>query len=126
MDMCIRMEVIFPVELIVSNGRYVCDDRGNPVGATGSEETLARILFKLTARRGEFPLLPNLGSRLYRLGSEKKASRHSTALGYVAEALADEAGIDISDVKVSEEKDGICVTVFLTSGGEDMEISVVV
>ena len=114
------------MELKLQNGDYVLDGAARLCRVEGAEALLQRVLFRLSARRGAFPFWGTLGSQLWQLGRLPAAARLPAARQYVAEALADEAGIDISDVKVSEEKDGICVTVFLTSGGEDMEISVVV
>ena len=69
----------------------------------GDEAMLQRVLFRLTARRGSFPFLPDLGSRLYQLGRVPKAGRLSAARQYVAEALAEEKDLTVEDVKLSEE-----------------------
>ena len=53
---------------------------------------MEQVLFRLTARRGTFPFLPELGSRLWQLGQLPAARRQSAAEQYVAEALAAELG----------------------------------
>ena len=40
------------------DGDYVPDGTGSLTALTGGEEVLARVLYRLTARRGAFPFLP--------------------------------------------------------------------
>lgn len=56
------------MELKLRNGDYVPDGVGGLKRVEGREALLQRVLFKLTARRGAFPFLPELGSRLWQLG----------------------------------------------------------
>ena len=76
------------------DGDYVPDGTGSLTALTGGEEVLARVLYRLTARRGAFPFLPELGSRLYQLGREKPSARQALAAQYVTEALREEAELD--------------------------------
>ena len=69
------------------DGDYVPDGAGSLTALTGGEEVLARVLYRLTARKGALPFLPELGSRLYQLGREKPSARQALAAQYVAEAL---------------------------------------
>lgn len=46
--------------LCLRNGDYVPDGRGGLRQAEGQEALLERVLFRLTARRGTFPFLPEL------------------------------------------------------------------
>lgn len=64
-----------PMIALLRNGDYCPDGMGGFRQAWGGEEVLERVLFQLTARRGSFPLLPQVGSRLYLLGREKPAAR---------------------------------------------------
>ena len=48
------------MELKLENGDYVPDGKGGHVRLGGAEEVLARVLFRLTARRGAVPFLPAL------------------------------------------------------------------
>ena len=80
--------------LSLRNGDYVLDGTGGLRRAEGREALLERVLFRLTARRGTFPFLPELGSRLWQLGQLSAAQRQSAAEQYVAEALAPEDGAD--------------------------------
>ena len=60
------------------NGDYVPDGVGGFASASGAEAVLERVYFLLTARRGKFPLLPEVGSRLYRIFREKPSARGAT------------------------------------------------
>ena len=51
------------VEWKLTEGDYVPDGKGGFTALTGSGEVLARVLYRLTARRGALPFLPGLGSR---------------------------------------------------------------
>ncbi|MCI9263475.1 MAG: hypothetical protein HFF06_02765 [Oscillospiraceae bacterium] len=76
--------------LILRDGDYVPDGKGGFQRAAGAEELLERILWKLSVRRGSFPFLPELGSRLHLLGWAPARERQALAGQYVTEALADE------------------------------------
>ena len=65
------------MERVLRDGDYVPDGAGGLSTRTGGEEALARVLFRLTARRGGLPFLPDLGSRLYQLSREKPSARQS-------------------------------------------------
>lgn len=91
--------------LAVVNGDY--ERVGNGLRQVSSEERqLRRVVMKLTARRGQFPFMEEFGSRLWTLGRLKAAERQSAAEQYVAEALADEAGLRVERVTLSDTADG--------------------
>lgn len=75
------------------NGDYVPDGVGGFATASGAEAVLERVCFLLTARRGKFPLLPEVGSRLYQIFREKPSARGALGASYAAEALAGGAGL---------------------------------
>ena len=56
-------------------GDYRPDGAGGFALATGGAGVLERVLFLLTARRGGFPLLPEVGSRLYLLSRARPSAR---------------------------------------------------
>ena len=82
------------MELQIQNGDYVPDGLGGFRRLTGGEALLQRVLFRLVPRRGAFPFMPELGSRLYLVLREKPAARQALAEQYVAEALAGETAGD--------------------------------
>lgn len=89
------------MELKIKNGDYVAG-AGRLETLAGSEALLQRVLYRLTARRGAFPFLENMGSRLHALGSVRRGQRAAAAKQYVAEALQEETGITVTDVSYRE------------------------
>lgn len=111
--------------LSLRNGDYVPDGTGGLRRTEGREALLEQVLFRLTARRGTFPFLPELGSRLWQLGQLPAARRQSAAEQYVAEALAAEPGLTVEQVILTESGGGRAqVTVGLTWQGEALSVTV--
>lgn len=111
------------MELKIQNGDYVPDGLGGVVRLSGAEALLERVLFRLTARRGGFPPLPELGSRLYLLGREPAARRLSAARQYVAEALSEE-DVAVTDVSLTPKDGGrMDLTAFLAYEGGDLSVT---
>ena len=93
------------MELRLENGDYIPDGKGGLVRAEGDEALLQRVLFRLSARRGMLPMLPQLGSRLYLLGRENPEGRLSAAKQYVTEALAEE-DVTVESVELEQGEEG--------------------
>lgn len=108
------------MERILINGDYVPDGAGGLRAVSGGEEVLARVLFRLTARRGGMPFLPGLGSRLYELSREKPSARRALAEQYVAEALREEPDVKVISVELKEEGELGRLTVWLEWQGETL------
>lgn len=102
-------------------GDYCPDGVGSFQAAEGAEALLERVLFKLQVRRGAFPLLPDLGSRLYLLPRAKASARQALGASYAAEALADEA---VTVTGADWDQDSRTVTVYLTWQGESLTAQV--
>ena len=99
--------------LSLRNGDYVPDGTGGLRRTEGREALLEQVLFRLTARRGTFPFLPELGSQL-----------DYTVLPD-AEALAAEPGLTVEQVILTESGGGRAqVTVGLTWQGETLSVTV--
>ena len=114
------------MEAKLFNGDYIPDGLGGVVRCEGADALLERVLFRLTARRGQFPLLPRLGSRLYLLGREPAAQRYAAAMQYVAEALAEE-DVTVTEVSLAPEAGGrVRLTVLLDYRGEALNMAVTV
>lgn len=107
------------MERVLKNGDYVPDGAGGLLSAGGGEETLARALFLITARRGALPFLSGLGSRLYELTREKPSVRQTLAQQYVAEALSGE-DVSIQSVELQQQGEGGLLTVKLLWRGETL------
>lgn len=110
------------MELFLKRGDYLPDGQGGVCRATGKEELLQRVLWKLTVRRGSFPFLPELGSRLYTLARHKPSDWQGLAEEYVAQALTGEENLRIDRVDVTRAAEGLDVTVRLNWQGEDLTI----
>ena len=110
----------------LQNGDYVPDLLGGVVRLEREQALLQRVLYRLQARRGQFPLLPELGSRLYLLGREAPGDRLSAARQYVAQALEPEE-VTVRDVRLSPGEDGQAeLTVDLTYRGEDLSVTLTI
>ena len=67
------------MENLLRDGDYVPNGFGGFTRLYGAQEVLAKALFKLTCRRGSFPFLQDLGSRLYELGRLRPSEREAAA-----------------------------------------------
>ena len=67
---------------------YVAEG-GSVASVSGGSALLSDILFRLSARRGGFVLLPEFGSRMHLLRHEKPSARAALARQYAVEALAE-------------------------------------
>lgn len=111
------------MELKIMDGDYVPNGKGSLISLTGVEEVLARVLFRLTARRGALPFLPRLGSRLYQVTRERPSQWQGLAERYVLEALEEEPDLQVSGVDVAQGETGAELTVRLTWQGEPLSVS---
>ena len=111
------------MELEMREGDYVPDGAGGVRRTFGAQALMQRVLFRLTARRGTFPLWPELGSRLWQLGRVPPAGRPAAARQYVAEALAEEP-VRVEQVTLSEREGRGFLTARIQA--EDQTLSVTV
>ena len=107
-------------------GDYVPDGMGGLTALGGGEEVLARVLYRLSARRGALPFLPELGSRLYQLGRERPSERQALAAQYVAEALKEEPELLVQAVELEQSGETGLLTVRLDWQGEELTAQVAV
>lgn len=110
------------MELMVRQGDYQPDGKGGFCRVEGREELLQRVLWRLSARRGGFPFLPELGSQLYQLRREKPSQWNAMARQYVAQALAEEEELTVSGVEVRREGEKLELTVRLLWQGESLSV----
>lgn len=108
------------MEWKLTDGDYVPDGIGGLIALEGREEVLARVLYRLTARRGALPFLPELGSRLYLLRRERPSVRQSLAGQYVAEALRDERDLTVRSVELVQNGETGLLAVRLEWQGEEL------
>lgn len=115
------------MELLLKDGDYVPDGKGGFCRVAGAEALLQRTLYLLTVRRGSFPFLPELGSRLYLLLRERRSARAALAQQYAAEALAEIKGLSVQGADLCDRADGkLDLTLRLDWRGEKWEAGVTV
>ena len=107
----------------MKDGDLIPDGAGGFALVHGEQAVLQRVLFKLTARRGAFPFLPELGSRLHTLGREKPSVRQSLCAQYVTEALEGEP-VTVKEVFYTEENGRSRVEVRMDLQGQETGVSV--
>ena len=110
------------MELKLKDRDYVPNGSGGVERVEGARAVLARVLFRLSARRGALPFLPELGSRLHEVLREKPAARLAAAKQYVAQALEQE-DVEITDVKLTDTEQGAQLVVSLVWQGEELTVS---
>ena len=86
---------------------------GGSAPLRGRDAAFADALFRLQCRRGSFPFLPALGSRLWRLGMERRTDRNALARQFCAEALEGTA-VQARNVAVREQGSALVVELTLT------------
>ena len=106
------------------DGDYVPNGSGGLCRLSGSDEVLGRVLYRLTARRGGLPFLPQLGSRLHLILREKPSARQALAAQYVAEALEEETGLRVTEVELRDQGAQAELTVRLDWQGEPLAVTV--
>lgn len=112
------------MELLLKNGDYVPDGKGGFLRVSGRDALLQRVLWKLTARRGAFPFLPELGSELYTLSRAKPSMWNTLAKQYAAQALADEQELTVQNVAVTQREGKLELRFELDWNGETMDVKV--
>ena len=113
--------------LLLRGGDYVPDEMGGLRTVEGAEEVPQRVLFQLQARRGSFPFLPELGSRLYLLPREKPGAREALARQYAVEALRNETELEVTGVTAAPAGAGaLGGQVGLSWKGEPLAVSLTV
>lgn len=110
------------MSLLMERGDYVPNGAGSVTTVTGGQAVLNEALFRLTARRGGFPLLPAMGSRMYLLRREKPSRREALARQYAVEALEDMRDVLVTGVTVSAGDDSMELRVELTWQGEKLNV----
>lgn len=110
-------------ELQMVNGDYIPNGAGDFCRLEGSQALIQRVLFKLSARRGALPFLPETGSLLYTLFREKKSARQALCTRYVQQALEGE-NVTVTGVTYREENRSAYVRINLEWQGEPLEVTV--
>ena len=110
------------MSLLLKNRDYAVSG-GAVAVVTGGEALLNEALFRLTVRRGSFPFLPGLGSRMYLLRREKPSAWTDLAVQYAAEALDEMTGLTVTGAKVTRQGDALWAEIFLEWKGESLTVT---
>lgn len=111
------------MSLLLEGRDYVPDGNGGVRTVTGGEALLNEVLFRLAARRGSFPFLPRLGSRMHLLRREKPSAWESLAAQYAAEALEDLPGLTVTGAAVSSSGGRLWAAVSLRYEGDEFTVT---
>lgn len=111
------------MSLLLTNRDYAADGNGGVAAVRDGEELVGEVLFRLTARRGSFPFLPGLGSRMHQLRREKPSAWESLVQQYAAEALDGLEGVAVTGAQVRREGEGLAVTVRLLWRGAGLSVT---
>ena len=111
------------MSLLLNERDYVADGNGGVAAVRDGEELICEVLFRLTARRGSFPFLPELGSQMHRLRREKPSAWDSLAQQFAVEALAGLTDVVVTGARVSQEGERLAVAVELLWQGEQLWVT---
>lgn len=95
---------------------------GSVTDLSGGEAVVNEVLFRLTVRRGSYPLMPDLGSRLYLLSREKPSAWQVLARRYAEEALAELSDLTVKKAAVTQNGSRLWVAVDLEWRGEPLSV----
>lgn len=99
--------------LLLIDRDYVADGNGGVKVVRDGEALLNEVLFRLVVRRGSFPFLPELGSRMGQLRREKPSAWDSLAQQFAVEALAELEDVTVAGAAAHQEGDALMVEVAL-------------
>ena len=111
------------MSLLLQNRDYADDGNGGVAVVQDGDELLGEVLFRLSARRGSFPFLPELGSRMHLLRRVKPSEQESLALQYAAEALEDLTDVTVTGASVRQEDGAFRVIVELLRQGTRLAVT---
>ena len=110
------------MSLLLRNRDYARDGNGGVTAVSGGEALLNEVLFRLTARRGSFPFLPRLGSRMGELRREKPSDWDALARQFAVEALDGLEEVTVIGVRVRRDQDALLVMTDLLWQGEALTV----
>ncbi len=111
------------MSLLLKGRDYAPDGNGGVAAVQGAEELLEEALFRLTTRRGSFPFLPELGSRMHLLRREKPSEWDALAMQFAVEALDGLDGAAVTEAAVRRDGDGLLLDVSLAWQGEELSLT---
>lgn len=113
------------MRMLMKNGDYIPDMLGGFRQIPEHDKILSVALYLLSARRGRFAPLPEVGSRLYLLTREKPSQWESAAALYAQEAL-NSLGITVTKAVVTPAPEGLRVEIMGEYKGETLGLEATV
>ena len=111
------------MSLLLNERDYVADGNGGVTVVRDGEALINEVLFRLVVRRGSFPFLPELGSRMGQLRREKPSAWETLAKQFAVEALTGLNDVTVTGAAVQQEKDALMVTVELLWQGTRLAVT---
>ena len=111
------------MSLLLQDRDYADDGNGGVAVVQDGDELLSEVLFRLAVRRGSFPFLLDLGSRMHLLRRVKPSERESLALQYAVEALEDLPEVSVTGASVQQEDGAFWVSVELLWQGTRLAVT---
>lgn len=111
------------MSLLLKDRDYTADGNGGVTVAREGEALVNEALFRLTARRGSFPFLPELGSRMGELRREKPSGWDTLARQFAVEALSGLEDVTVTAARVRQERDALLVTADLLWQGQALSVT---
>lgn len=111
------------MSLLLKDRDYAADGNGGVAVVRDGEALINEALFRITARRGSFPFLPELGSRMHQLRREKPSAWDALARQFAVEALAGLDGVVVAGAAVRQERDVLTVSVELLWQGARLSVT---
>ena len=111
------------MSLLLQDRDYADDGNGGVAVVQDGDELLDEVLFRLAARRGSFPFLPDLGSRMHLLWRVKPSERENLALQYAVEALDGLAEVTVTGASVRQKDGALWVSVELLWQGTRLAVT---
>ena len=112
------------MSLLLKDRDYAADGNGGVAVVRDGEALINEALFRITARRGSFPFLPELGSRMHQLRREKPSAWDALARQFAVEALEGLDDVAVAGAEVRLERDALMVTTRLLWQGEPLSVTV--
>ena len=111
------------MSLLMKDRDYAADGNGGVAAVWDAEALLNEALFRLTARRGSFPFLPKLGSRMGELRREKPSDWDALARQFAVEALDGLEDVTVTGAAAYRDRDALLVAVELLWQGEALSVT---
>lgn len=111
------------MSLLLKNRDYVADGNGGVTVVRDGEALVNEALFRLTARKGSFPFLPQLGSRMGELRREKPSAWGTLVRQYAVEALDGLEDVAVTGAAAYWEREALMVTVELLWQGQALSVT---